>query len=161
MYKTLIESILVIVLACLGIFDAWRLGHLLRSGHTFHDVVGPDRYLAVISVGLLICGIWNLTSGLKSRGLQQHGKVTGERGGAQINQVVLVVFLLAVYTLVIPTFGYLPATAMFFPIIYFIFGVRPWPKSIVVGLITTALFYFIFEYFAEMPLPKGIFKNLL
>ena len=161
MYKALIESILVIALACLGIFDAGRLGHLLRSGHAYHDVVGPDRYLGAISVGLLICGTWSLASSLKSRGPRQNGKAAREARGTPANQVLLVVTLLVVYTLAIPTLGYFPATTIFFPIIYFIFGVRPWLKSIVMGLITTALVYFIFEYIAEMPLPKGFFKNIL
>jgi hypothetical protein len=49
----------------------------------------------------------------------------------------------------------------FFPVFYFTFGVRPWLRSIIVGLITAALFYAIFAHFAEMPLPKGLFANIL
>ena len=159
MYKGLVESILIIVLAAFGIADAWRLSNLVRAGGTFHDVIGPDRYLGVISAGLLICGVWNLITGLKSRKPPLDKRE--EREGSQINQVVLVAFLLFVYTFAIPMLGYLLATFIFFPVIYFIFGVRPWPKSVIVGLITAALFYAIFAYFAEMPLPKGLFENIL
>ena len=159
MYKGLVESILIIFLAALGIADAWRLSNLVRAGGTFHDVIGPDRYLGVISAGLLICGVWNLVAGLKSRKPPQAKRE--EKEGSQVKQVVLVAFLLFVYTFAIPMLGYLLATFIFFPVIYFIFGVRPWPKSVIVGLITAALFYAIFAYFAEMPLPKGIFENIL
>ena len=158
-YKGLVESILIIALGALGIADAWRLSILVRAGGTFHDVIGPDRYLGIISAGLLICGVWNLVAVVKSRKpLQGKGE---EKEGSQVKQVVLVTFLLFVYTFAIPMLGYLLATFIFFPVIYFIFGVRPWPKIIIVGLITAALFYAIFAYFAEMPLPKGLFENIL
>ena len=159
MYKGLVESLVVILLAALGLADAWRLSNLVRAGGTFHDVIGPDRYLGVISAGLLICGVWNLVAGLKSRKPPQVKG--GEREWSQVNQVILVAFLLFVYTFAIPILGYLLATFIFFPVIYFIFGVRPWPKSIIVGWITAGLFYAIFAHFAEMPLPKGLFEKIL
>ena len=159
MVRGLAESIVVIFLAALGIADAWKLSNLVRAGGTFHDVIGPDRYLGAISVGLLICAVWNLVAVLKSRKLPQAKNE--EKEGSQIKRVVLVVFLLFAYTFAIPVLGYLLATSIFFPVIYFIFGVRPWPKSIIVGLITAALFYAIFAYFAEMPLPKGLLENIL
>jgi cytochrome b561 len=159
MYKGLVESVIVIFLAVLGVADAWRLSNLVRKGGTFHDVIGPDRYLGAISVGLLICGVCNLITGLRSGKYPQVKKE--EKEGSQFNQVILLSFLLFVYTFAIPILGYLLATTIFFPVIYFIFGVRPWPKSVVVGLITTALFYAIFSYFAEMPLPKGLFEKIL
>jgi hypothetical protein len=158
-YKGLVESLLVVAVALLGITDAWRLSSVVRAGGTFHDVIGPDRYLGAISVGLLFCGVWNLMKSLKG---VRHPPIKKEEGeGSQVTLVVLVVFVLVVYTFAIPTIGYLLATSIFFPVIYFIFGVRPWLKSVIVGLITTALFYAIFAYFAEMPLPKGLFENIL
>jgi putative tricarboxylic transport membrane protein len=159
MYRGLVESLVVILLAALGLADAWRLSNLVRAGGTFHDVIGPDRYLGFISAGLLICGIWDLVAGLKLRKPLQGKR--GEGGGSQVNQVVLVAFLLFAYTFAIPMLGYLLATFIFFPVIYFIFGVRPWPKSVIVGLITAGLFYAIFAHFAEMPLPKGLFEKIL
>ena len=161
MYKGLVESLAVIFLSLLGIADAWRLSNLVRAGGTFHDVIGPDRYLGFISVGLLICGMWNLVAGLKSRKSSQRKRVEGEVSQVNVNLVILVAFLLVVYTFTIQVLGYLPATSIFFPVVYFIFGVRPWPKSIIVGLVTTALFYGIFACFAEMPLPKGLLENIL
>jgi len=158
MYKNLAESLLIVIVALLGIADAWRLSSVVRAGGTFHDVIGPDRYLGAISVGLLFCGIWALAKNLripKSSGMKKEGEA------GQINQVVLVVFVLILYAFAMPILGYLLATCFFFPVIYFIFGVRPWPKSIIVGLSTTVVFYAIFGYLADMPLPKGFFEYLL
>ena len=159
MYKGLAGSLVVIFLAALGIADALRLSSVVRAGGTFHDVIGPDRYLGAISVGLLFCGVWTLARNLKIAGPPLIKKEEGERN--QVTQVALVVFVLALYAFAMPILGYLLATSFFFPIIYFIFGVRPWPKSIIVGLSTAAVFYVIFGYFAEMPLPKGFFEYIL
>jgi hypothetical protein len=159
MYKGLAESMVVIFLATLGIADAWRLSSVVRAGGTFHDVVGPDRYLGAISVGLLFCGIWALAKNLK--GGRQTPIQKGESAQNQVTLVGLVVIVLVLYAFAMPILGYLLATSFFFPIIYFIFGVRSWLKSILVGLSTTAMFYAIFEYFAEMPLPKGLLENIL
>ncbi len=159
MYKGLVESLVVIFLGGLGIADAWRLSNLIRAGGVFHDVIGPDRYLGIISAGLFICGMLSLIAGLESRKPPQVKAEGKDR--SQLNQVVLVTFLLFAYTFAIPMLGYLPATTIFFPVIYYTFGVRPWPRSVVVGLVTTAIFYAIFAYFAEMPLPKGLFEKIL
>jgi hypothetical protein len=159
MHKDLAESIVVIFLAALGIADALRLSSVIRPGGTFHDVIGPDRYLAAISVGLLLCGIWALAKNLKIGRSPLIKKEEGE--GSQVNRVVLVVLVLVLYAFAMPILGYLLATCFFFPVIYFIFGVRPWLKSILIGLSTTAVFYAMFEYLAEMPLPKGLLENIL
>ena len=159
MHKSLAESFLVVIVALLGIADAWRLSRVVRAGGTFHDVIGPDRYLGAISVGLLFCGIWVLAKNLKIPRSPLLKKEEKER--SQVNQVVLVVFVLVLYAFAMPILGYLLATCLFFPVIYFIFGVRPWLKSVIIGLSTTVVFYAIFEYFAEMPLPKGLLENVL
>ena len=159
MYRGLIESLMVIVLSVIGLIDAWRLSGVVRGGGPFHDVIGPDRYLGAISIGLFICGGWRLRGNLKSLG-QDVGK-KGEKGEGNVTLVVLVITVLAVYSVLLPLLGYLLATLLFFPVIYFIFGVRSWLKSIVVGLLTAALFYAIFAHFAELPLPKGLFESLL
>jgi hypothetical protein len=159
MYKGMVESILVIALAGLGLADAWRLSNVVRADGTFRDVIGPDRYLIVVSTGLLICGVWNLAASLRAIRHAGIREVAGKE--SKRNMVLLVAMVLILYTAVIPLLGYLLATALFFPVIYLIFGVRPWTKSVVVGVITTALFYVIFAYLAELPLPKGLFENIL
>jgi hypothetical protein len=158
-YRGLIESLVVVALSLVGMVDAWRLSGVVRGGGPYHDVIGPDRYLGVISVGLLVCGVLNLVSSLKRPGRPEIRR--GEGGGSQVTLVTVVIFVLVIYTLLIPALGYLLATSIFFPVIYFLFGVRSWLKSVVIGLSTAAFFYAIFEYFAEIPLPKGLLENIL
>jgi putative tricarboxylic transport membrane protein len=159
MYARMVESFFIMALACLGLADAWRLSHAVRAGGAFHDVIGPDRYLGAISVGLLICGALNLVSSLKRPGRPEIRR--GEEGGSQVTLVIVVSFVLVIYTLLIQILGYLFATSIFFPVIYYLFGLRPWLKSVVIGLSTAVIFYAIFEYFAEIPLPKGLLEKIL
>ena len=74
--------------------------------------------------------------------------------------ILVVAMVLILYTVTMPFLGYLLATVIFFPVIYLIFGVRPWTKGVVVGVITTAIFYAIFAYLADLPLPKGFLENI-
>ena len=158
MYKGVVESLIVILLAGIGIVDGWRLSNVVREGGMFHDVIGPDRYLIAISFGLMIMGIRQLVVSLRKKG-DTHAKEEEKEGG-KMKLVCVVALVLILYTLVLPLTGYLLASLLFFPIIFFIFGVRPWLKSAAIGLITAALFYAIFEYFAEVPLPKGLLEIL-
>jgi len=45
---------------------------------------------------------------------------------------------------------------LFFPVAFFVFGVRPWARSVAVGVVLAVAFYFLFAHFAELPLPKGL-----
>ena len=159
MYRGLTESLIVIVLAFVGMADAWRLSGVVRGERAFHDVIGPDRYLGAISIGLFLCGLWRMMETLKNPS-QESGKTKGE-GGSNVTMVFLVIFVLFVYSILLPISGYLLSTLIFFPVLYFIFGVRSWVKSLVLGVLTAGLFYAIFAYFAEVPLPKGFIGNVL
>ncbi len=160
MVAILLESVAVILLAGLGIADARRLSHVVRAGGTFHDVIGPDRYLAVIAGGLLVCGIAYLVT--QWRRWQQRParapKEAAETEGVQPYQVAVVSAVLILYALAFPVLGYLLATILFFPLTFFIFGVRPWSKSVWVGILSAVLFYVMFFHFAEIPLPKGFLE---
>ena len=156
MLATLLEAGSVIVLAALGIADAWRLSQAVRAGGTFHDVIGPDRYLGAISGGLLVCGVAYLLSGLRRKSPAQPAREATE--GVRPRQVAVVSVILLLYALAFPVLGYLLATILFFPVTFFIFGVRPWPKSAWVGVLAAVLFYAMFFHFAEIPLPKGFLE---
>ena len=158
MCKGVVESLIVILLAGIGIVDGWRLSNVVREGGMFHDVIGPDRYLIAISFGLMIMGIRQLVVSLRKKGDTRAKEE--EKEGGKMKLVCVVALVLMLYTLVLPLTGYLVASLLFFPTIFFIFGVRPWLRSAAVGLITAGLFYAIFEYFAEVPLPKGLLEIL-
>jgi putative tricarboxylic transport membrane protein len=149
-----IESLVVLTVAGIGLRDAWRLSGALRAGGTFHSAMGPDTYLAVVSGGLLLCGVRSLIRTTPDKGPTRAGGEAESSGG--FGQVARVVLVLIAYVAAFPVLGYLLATLIFFPIAFFLFGVRPWTKSLIIGAVVTAVFYVLFAYFAELPLPKGL-----
>jgi hypothetical protein len=152
----LLEALVIIALGGLGIADAWRLSGVVRGGGPFPDVIGPDRYLGAVAGGLLVCGLAYLFQQVRRSSHVQAPSKALE--GDQTHQVVLVSVILAVYACAFSFLGYLVATILFFPVMFFIFGVRPWQKSVWVGVLTAVLFYVIFAHFAEIPLPKGFLE---
>jgi tripartite tricarboxylate transporter TctB family protein len=152
----ILEAVVIIALAGLGIADAWRLSGIVRGGGPFPDVIGPDRYLGAVAGALLLCGLAYLLRLARRRSHAESPSKVPE--GDQNIQVALVSVILAVYACAFPFLGYLVASLLFFPVIYFVFGVRPWLKSAWVGVFTAALFYVIFAHFAEIPLPKGFLE---
>ncbi len=156
MFANLLEAGAVIALAVLGIADAWRLSDVVRVGGTFHDVIGPDRYLGAVSGGLLICSLAYLLLQLRRTSHVEASRKAGE--GDRPLQVALVSVILVLYACAFPVLGYLVATILFFPVTFFIFGVRPWLKSAWIGVFTAVLFYVLFAHFAEIPLPKGFLE---
>ena len=157
-FATLLEGVAIVVLAGLGLTDAWRLSRMLRAANDFPDVIGPDRYLGVIAGALGVCGVAYLLLGLKRRRPEQLPGEPAE--GVQPRQVAVVAVLLMLYVLAFSVLGYLLATVLFFPVTFFIFGVRPWLKSAWVGILAAACFYVIFFHFAGIPLPKGFLESL-
>ncbi len=149
-----IESLVVLAVAGIGLRDAWRLSGALRAGGAFHSALGPDTYLAAVSTGLLLCGLWSLIGARRGRGAARAGEESA--AGVGLGRVALVVLVLIGYVTAFPIFGYLLATLIFFPVAFFVFGVRPWTKSLIIGVAITAVFYVLFAHFAELPLPRGL-----
>ena len=150
MRARLFGALAVMALAAVGLSDARRLSGALRSSGTYHGDMGPDIYLAVVSSALLLCGVWHLTRGrVDSSPRADEGPDHGMR------QVRRLVVLLVAYMAAFSSLGYLLATLIFFPVAFFLFGVRPL-KSVAIGVLAAAIFYVLFAYFAELPLPKGL-----
>ena len=149
-----IESLVVVAVSGIGLRDAWRLSGALRGGGAFHGLMGPDTYLAVVSTLLLLCGVWSLIGARRDGGPPRPAGRS--ESGSRIGPVARVALLIAAYVAAFPTLGYLLATLIFFPATFFAFGVRPWRKSLIIGVVVTAVFYVLFAHFAELPLPKGL-----
>jgi hypothetical protein len=150
----LIESLVVMAVGGIGLRDAWRLSGALRGGGEFHSAMGPDTYLGVVSTALLLCGLWNLIRSSRDVSVLLPAKTA--ESGSGIGQVALVAIAMIAYVAAFPLLGYLLATLIFFPVGFFVFGVRPWTKSLIVGVVVTVVFYALFAYFAELPVPKGL-----
>ena len=140
----LIENILLLALAIVGIYEGARLA---KVALLFDDPVGPGWYLFFLSALLLLCAVALV--------VRQVRRKTASLGGLSVlkgpaGQSLL---LLLFYALAASYAGYLISSVIFFVLAQRIFGERSWPRSAVLGLVITGSFYLVFSCFAGVPFP--------
>jgi hypothetical protein len=129
---------------------------MIKAGSQRREILGADVYFMMISVLLLICGVLGLGVGLADKGS------TSERSASLSSRryvhLGLIVTAYVMYTLAVPVLGYTLSSVCFFPMIFYLFGVRPWLKGALLGLGVAFLSHFFFIFLMKIPLPKGWFK---
>ena len=79
---------------------------------------------------------------------------TGEEGQPQTSALYLAAFALtALYVLGILGIGYVPATTLYFIAMLRLLGGQNWTFDIGTSLVLTTIFYVLFVYLADIPLP--------
>lgn len=140
----LIETLLLMGLATLGIYDGARL---LRI-HIPHDPLGPGGFLLIISIMLVICSVINLWVHY-----EQGATAEGKRFSLHIGQVGQAVIVYILYAIAVPLVGYLLGSVFFFVLMVRIFGETSWIRTIVFGLIFAVVFKIGFSSLMEIPIP--------
>jgi len=115
--------------------------------------MGPAKWTAVISLVLIVCGIIVVIGHFLRRKSMDASAGAAHRI-ASARGVILTALLLAWVTAV-PVLGFNIGCLCFFPLLFYVSGLRPWFKSIAAGFIMTVLFYVIFVLGAKLPVPKG------
>lgn len=142
-------EVILLVMAAVGIFEGIRLS---KSILLFADPVGPGWYLFFISCLLFVCALSLLVRGFK------RSKASGRSIVPSLPKGVIgrAMLTLMGYGVAITYLGYVIASTFFFIWIQRIFGVRSWPRCIIIGLTLTGCFYLVFSYLANIPLPQGL-----
>jgi len=152
----IIGACLLIGLGVLGIADSRRLSSMIQASIQRREILGADAYLMIVSALLLICGLLVLAVSVVDRGfISEKGASPQSRRYVHLG---LIVTSYAMYTLAVPVLGYLLSSICFFPIIFFLFGVRPWLKGVLLGLGVALISYFFFIFLMRIPLPRGWFR---
>ena len=145
----LAEGLLILFVASLAIYDGARLTKVTLLNP---DPVGPGWYLIIVSGLLFLCGIiyWFLEWKRKksAAGPERKASLPLSLGPAGWTVIVLVL-----YTVFTPIAGYALATAFFFVLTLYFSGMRSWPKSIILGLLFTVIFKYLFSDLAGISLP--------
>ncbi|MDO8876749.1 MAG: tripartite tricarboxylate transporter TctB family protein [Pseudolabrys sp.] len=145
-----IQGLLFILIGVVSLIDSWRINKWVRPGG-FFDGIGPDGYLGVISVILILLGI----------ALAIRSKIGGETsdwndlGRWPPADYVVVTAILALFVLAIPILGFSFSCFLFFIALYGLLGDWSWGRTVAYSFVTAASIYVIFEYLAEMSLPKS------
>jgi putative tricarboxylic transport membrane protein len=133
-------------------WDGWRLETAQRADSMF-DELGPDRYLVVLGVIMIIIGI-----ALAVKPPASSVKVEPAQEDPvwwPLRPPVTFTLATVAYTFAIPPLGYAIATLLFFILVYHLAGKRSFVPSVTYGTITAVIFYVLFVKLADMPLPAG------
>lgn len=151
MPKILLGAIFV-ALAGVSFWDGYRIASTLRRPGVY-DGLGPDRYLMAVGLLVLILGV-----ALAVQGAREFHQKAPEVAGEQASTRHL--WLLAAicgYVALIWLLGYAIATFAFFVATLWIMGQRDWRWSLPSAAALTAAYFLMFEYAADISLPKGVF----
>jgi putative tricarboxylic transport membrane protein len=120
------------------------------------DTQGPRFFpLCIVLAWLLLSAIYLSTHILK---IVRTGKGEAAEKFTRIVPAVILVIALIVYALVLDSVGYLIATALFFIAAARVLGSRNWARDITVGVLLSAVLYFVFTQALGVRLPEGILE---
>lgn len=115
--------------------------------------LGPGDYPRVVINALLVLGALLAASGLyqirKKAQPDARKFVDGELPG-----VFLLLASIVAYLVLVRIFGYLVLTPLFMVAMMYLFGLRKWVRMIVIGVLTSAVTYVIFNNFLYVLLPR-------
>lgn len=145
-----IEGFFFILLSFIGLYDTWRIRTEVRPTADF-DGIGPDGYLAILSLILLALG---LTLALRSKIPGETSDWSDLRRWPPPDYVV-VAAIMTVFVALIPVIGFSISSLMFFLALFGLLGDWSWTRTVGYAVVTTAVVYIVFVYFADMSLPKS------
>jgi putative tricarboxylic transport membrane protein len=147
----LIEGIIILILGVVAFSESIRL-ILEKDPTTVYDAIGPGYYVFFLSLLLLVAGVAHLMSNLRKRVIKSVFMKKGVR-----TKILSMIGTLALYLILIDVLGYLSSTLIFFLVEFRLAGVTSWRTTILMTLIVTAAYYFVFVEYCSMVFPRGIF----
>lgn len=152
----LLLGIAIAVFGLASVIDANRITTQLRLPGVF-DLMGPDRYLMAVGVGLLLLATTLIFQGLRAvRVSRPKTVVVTESNASNVHLQLLCVLVL--YAVLTPVVGYMFATFLFFIAAFRVMGVTTWRWSLISAVPATGSFILIFVVAADMNFPKGWFN---
>jgi hypothetical protein len=152
-----IETIAFVAFGIWSIYDGYRIQEHVRRPGMF-DEIGPDRYIMVLGILLVVLGLSYLISVQRTRTAERGATAPASAEPLPPPQRITVelLFAFAAYVLIVPVTGYLLATLLFFGLSYWIMGVHKPPTLILVAVLSAAAYGVIFIRLSDMPLPRGM-----
>jgi putative tricarboxylic transport membrane protein len=144
-------ALIIGVFGLISIYGSWRVG--ISWG-----LEGPRAGFFPFYVGLLvvIASAINIASVLRT---QPDNKIFAE--WPQLRQVGAVVVPATIYVLIIPYIGIYVSSALMIAVFMKWFGKYPWRKVVPIAVAVPIAFYFTFEKWFLVPLPKGPLEQML
>ncbi len=138
------EGLILLVIGIVGVIESFRLNRVSAAAD---EAFGPGWYLLILSVLLIICGLYYLASTFK--GANKKTEAAHFWNGPAAFCILAMIF----YSFLIPYVGYFIATAAFLLVATRLFGEQSWVTSTLVAGISGAVFWFVFIFLAKIPMP--------
>ena len=138
------EGLILTVIGIVGVIEGFRLNRVSAAAD---EAYGPGWYLILLSIVLITCGFYYFISTFK-RLNKKTGAELSLYGPASFS-IVAMIF----YCFLLPYIGYFISTAAFLFLATRLFGEKSWVRSILIAGISGAVFWFVFIFLAEVPLP--------
>jgi putative tricarboxylic transport membrane protein len=149
--KALIEGTLVLVFGLVAMLEGLRL-ITRKDPYVLYDPLGPGVYILVLSLGLMAVSVFHFVA--------NHRKSPGKGKVAASKKMRIQLFssigILVLYILLVQFVGYVVATLTFFFLELRVSGVKSWRNNVILTLMFTVVYYFIFVKFCDMIFPKGL-----
>ncbi len=154
-------GLLLVLMSIVSVVEGDRVMREYREFAMF-DEVGPDHYLQIVGILLGVLGIAMIVQSFR-RPAEAAAAEPPPAGGTAWTLPPYVVFtlLLVVYAVAMRAVGYPVATTLFFIAAFYLAGCRPALRSAAMGGVAGVVCYVLFVQFAEMPLPRTPWLNLL
>ncbi|MEO8303945.1 MAG: tripartite tricarboxylate transporter TctB family protein [Betaproteobacteria bacterium] len=141
------------------------LVHIQSFGTIPGQQYGPAIFPGLVAVGLAVCGLLLILSGLKARaGATDHAGWVAfapwMRSPRHVLAFALAVGINVVYILLVDRLGFIPMGVIYLAALFAVFGVRPlWilPLAIVLTLVIHTAFYKLLR----VPLPWGLLERFI
>lgn len=149
------EALVVTGLGIVGVIGSIRLW-LRMSENDIEVIAGPEKFLGVVSLTLVLCGVISIMIILyRSRYGRINASIASLNNPIRRSALTLVAVLFG-YTAAVQIIGYFIGNFCFFPLLFHVSGLRPLSKSILVGTIMAGIFYVLFVLLFKLPVPRGM-----
>lgn len=151
-----IEGLVLLVIGLIGLVEGLRLIDRIDPD-AITDVLGPGYYIFSLGLILMVTGIaYFLTSYRNIFKLKRNG-LNREMEIQKINKAVFyMIGVFLIYIILIDMFGYLGPSFFFFLLEFRLAGVKSWKRNVLLTLIVTAVFYFVFVQYCRIVFPHGV-----
>jgi putative tricarboxylic transport membrane protein len=139
--------------------------HVQRFGTIPGQQYGPAIFPGLVAVGLAICGVLLIGSGLAARARNLAGArwvafAPWIRSNRHVLAFVLTIGVNVLYILFVDKLGFIPTGIVYLAVLFAVFRVRPaWivPLAIVLTLVIHSAFYKLLK----VPLPWGLLQGFI
>jgi hypothetical protein len=141
------EGLVLTIIGIVGIIEGLRLnGRSAEAG----DAFGPGWYLIILSLVLVVCGFYYLASTFKGRDKEAEAAEVAFSWKGPASFAIVAMILSCV---LLPYIGYFMSTTAFIFVGTRLFGEQSWVRSILVAGISGTVFWLVFVYLAQIPMP--------